>query len=112
MASPIAGTLGGYAVIALALASLAALLMLRERRRLPSQLPERCHPAVVVSQFLRGDEPLPRREAIRLLDSVRAHGLIGEGRYAVSRAAMRFLARGPLSDRMGRWVVRWALRTG
>lgn len=110
MASPIAGTLGGYVVMGVVLASLAALLLLRERGRPSSGLPERVHPAVAVSAFLRGEERLPRIEVIRLLESLRSSGLISRQRYTVSRAALRVLARGRLSDRIGRRVVRWALR--
>ncbi len=110
MASPIAGTVGGYATLGFILASLLFLLLVRRRRRVMPDLPERAHPAAAVTSFLRAEEPLPRREVLRLLEVMRSSGLLGRRRFDLSRLALRFFARGPLADAIGRRIVRWALR--
>ena len=110
MASPIAGTIGGYAALGLLLASLFFLLLIRKRRRLESDLPERAHPALTVTSFLRSEEPLPRNDVLRLLEALGNSGLVSGGRLGLSVLALRFLARGPFADAIGRRIVRWALR--
>jgi hypothetical protein len=110
LASPIAGTIGGYAALGLLLASLLFLLLMRGRRRPKSNLPERVHPAAVVTSFLRSEDPLPRKEVLRSLEALRSSRLTGGKRLALSVLALRFLARGPLADAIGRRIVRWALR--
>ncbi len=109
MGSPIAGTVGGYAALGLLLASLVFLLAMRGRRRVGSDLPEKVHPAVTVTSFLRAEEPLPRGEVVRLLEVLSSFGVIRKWRFELSVLALRFLARGPLSDAVGRRIVRWAL---
>jgi hypothetical protein len=110
LASPIAGTIGGYAALGILLASLLFLLLMRKRRRLESDLPERAHPALMVTSFLRSEEPLPRNDVLRLLEALRYSGLVSGRRLGLSVLALRFLARGPFADAIGRRIVRWALR--
>jgi hypothetical protein len=110
LASPIAGTIGGYAALGLLLASLLLLLLMQEKRRLESDLPESAHPALMVTSFLRSEEPFPRSEVLRLLEALGNPGLVSGKRLGLSLLALRFLARGPLADAIGRRIVRWALR--
>jgi len=110
LASPIAGTIGGYAALGLLLASLLFLLLMRKRRRLESDLPERAHPALTVASFLRSEEPLPRNDVLRLLEALRYSGHVSGWRLGLSVLALWFLARGPFADSIGRRIVRWALR--
>jgi len=110
LASPIAGTVGGYAALGVLLVSLLILLLMRGRRRVGSDLPEKVHPAAVVTSFLRAEEPLPRREVMGLLWALRSLGLMGGKRLDLSVLALRLLARGPLADAVGRRIVRWTLR--
>jgi hypothetical protein len=92
------------------LASLLFLLLMREKRRLKSDLPERAHPALMVTSFLRSEEPLSRSDVLRLLETLRNPGVTGGRRLGLSVLALRLLARGPLADAIGRRIVRWALR--
>jgi hypothetical protein len=78
------------------LASLLFLLLMRKRRRLESDLPERTHPALMVTSFLRSEEPLPRNDVLRLLEALRYSGLVSGRRLGLSVLALRFLARGAL----------------
>jgi hypothetical protein len=110
LASPIAGTIGGYAALGLLLASLIFLLLVRKRCRPGSNLPERAHPALMVTSFLRSEEPFSRNDVLRLLEALRSSGLTGGKRLGLSVLALRILARGPFADAIGRRIVRWALR--
>jgi hypothetical protein len=92
------------------LASLLFLLLMRKRRRLESDLPERAHPALMVTSFLRSEEPLPRNDVLRLLEALRYSGLVSGRRLGLSVLALRFLARAPFADAIGRRIVRWALK--
>jgi len=45
-----------------------------------------------------------------LLEALGNPGLVSGKRLGLSLLALRFLARGPLADAIGRRIVRWALR--